>query len=75
MFLSSFIAQPEVSLLKSELSALHITAERTVSDVESATFVQMLLTAFQTVRVEKLPLLRLQELETIAHKVLVMTNQ
>lgn len=75
MFLSSFIAQPEVSLIKSELSALCIAAVTTLSDMESCTFAEMLLIAFQTLRVEKLPLLRLKELETIAHKAVVSNDK
>lgn len=74
MFLSFFIAEPEVSLIKSELTALQL-ATRTVSDKESSTFVEMLFIAFQTLRVEKLPFLRLKDLETIAHKAVVSNDK
>lgn len=74
MFLSFFIAEPEVSLIKSELTVLQL-ATRTVSDMENSTFAEMLFIAFQTLRVEKLPFLRLKDLETIAHKAVVSNDK
>lgn len=55
---------------------LSIAAIRTVSDVERSTFVSMLLLLpFIPFRVEKFPLLRLKELQTIAHKAVVSNDK
>lgn len=55
---------------------LSVAAIRTVSEVESSPFVSMLLLLpFKPFRVEKLPLLRLKELQTIANKAVVSNDQ